>query len=42
MDTFIFIPAYNVENELPSLLSRIPEEIWDRFVSLINIPKMIP
>lgn len=37
MDTFIFIPAYNVENELPSLLSRIPEEIWDRAsVSLIN------
>ncbi len=37
MDTFIFIPAYNVENELPSLLSRIPEEVWNRaWVCLIN------
>lgn len=37
MDTFIFIPAYNVEKELPSLLARIPDEIWERaWVYVIN------
>lgn len=29
-DTFIFIPAYNVEKTLGGVLSAIPQSVWDR------------
>lgn len=29
-DTFIFVPAYNVEKSLETVLSKIPESVWRR------------
>lgn len=34
-DTFIFVPAYNVEKTLAAVLSRIPESVWCRSQVLV-------
>lgn len=34
-DTFIFVPAYNVENTLATVLDKIPERVWFRSQVLV-------
>ncbi len=34
-DTFIFVPAYNVENTLAAVLQKIPESVWGRSQVLV-------
>ncbi|MCQ2092363.1 MAG: glycosyltransferase family 2 protein [Fibrobacter sp.] len=34
-DTFIFVPAYNVENTLAGVLDKIPESVWNRSKVLV-------
>lgn len=34
-DTFIFVPAYNVENTLEGVLKKIPESVWQRSKILV-------
>lgn len=34
-DTFVFVPAYNVEKTLAAVLSKIPESVWSRSQVLV-------